>query len=84
MLNIFEFQLKCAPYVLVKCKNNRFYISILKFERMLKLKIFFIALWNIWFYFLAGFGVILLFPVLLIAVSIDFEHPYLTVIKPGV
>ena len=44
---------------------------------MLKLKIFFIALWNIWFYFLAGFGVILLFPVLLIAVSREKLYPAL-------
>ena len=44
---------------------------------MLKLKIFFIALWNIWFYFLAGFGVILLFPVLLIAVSREKWYPAL-------
>ena len=44
---------------------------------MLKLKIFFIALWNIWFYFLAGFGVVLLFPVLLIAVSREKWYPAL-------
>lgn len=50
-------------------KNNGFQASIVIFGAMVYLRKFLLGLWNVWFYILAGFGVFLIFPFLLLCLT---------------
>lgn len=50
-------------------KNNGFHASIAIFDAMVYVRKLLLGLWNIWFYLLAGIGILLFFPFLLLCLT---------------